>query len=134
MNKKELIEEYLSNLESFRHTLDDYREIFHPDFIQYEYPNLLNPNGNESDFNDIFIRLEKSQHMLDSQKYSVESYIENGDFVALEVHWSGKISNSIGQFKQGNIFEAKSAIILEFKDNKIHRQKNYDCFINLLNK
>lgn len=52
----------------------------------------------------------------------------NGDTVALKALWTGRLATSFGALQAGSEMRAHSAMFLEFRDGKIFKQRNYDCF------
>lgn len=53
---------------------------------------------------------------------------ESGDTVILECLWVGTLGVPIGALGVGGEMRAHFAVFLEFRDGKIVRQRNYDCF------
>ena len=52
----------------------------------------------------------------------------DGDNLALEVLWTGKLAVALGSLSAGSEMRAHSAIFFEFKDGRIVGQRNYDGF------
>jgi ketosteroid isomerase-like protein len=48
--------------------------------------------------------------------------------VALEVQWSGTLAIALGSLPAGGEMRARFAVFLEFRGDRIARQRNYDCF------
>jgi ketosteroid isomerase-like protein len=48
--------------------------------------------------------------------------------VALEVEWVGTLEVPFGAIPAGGQMKAFFAVFLEFREGKIIRQRNYDCF------
>jgi ketosteroid isomerase-like protein len=44
------------------------------------------------------------------------------------VLWVGTLAVSLGAIPAGGEMRAHFAVFLEFRDGRIHRQRNYDCF------
>lgn len=127
-SKIELIQKYLSLLETFSDSQTSFDEILHPEFQQREYPNVLNKNGQLSDLADVVRRASAGKKMLSRQTYQILNSIEDGEQIALEVQWIGTMAIDAGSFKSNQVLKANFCFICEFKDGKIHRQRNYDCF------
>lgn len=102
--------------------------ILHPDYIQWELPNLLVPRGQKSDLRDSFRRVLVGKTILERQSYEISSSLEHDDTVVIEAQWSGKMAISAGPLKMGQEMKAHFCMIFSFKDGKIHRVRNYDCF------
>jgi len=49
--------------------------------------------------------------------------------VAIELEWIGVLAIPIASIPAGGEMRAHFAIFLEFRDGKIVRQRNYDCFV-----
>ena len=63
-----------------------------------------------------------------AQKYYVLNSSVDGDSVALEVFWSGYLAVPVDTLPANSEMRAHMSIWLEFRDGKIARQHNYDCF------
>jgi len=122
-----LAHEYLAALESGV-AGEALRRYFTADFVQTEYPNRLNPRGQESDLASLLERSERGKHMLLSQRFAVRNTVASGDQVALEIDWTGVLAIPVAGMPADGEMQARFAIFLEFRDGKIARQRNYDCF------
>jgi ketosteroid isomerase-like protein len=71
---------------------------------------------------------ERGQKIVSRQSYGIENAIGQGDRVALEVAWVGTIEIPVGTLPAGSEMRAHFAVFLEFRNGKIIRQRNYDCF------
>jgi len=91
-------------------------EFFTEDVVQEEFPNRLSPIGVHRDLKAV----------LDSAK--ILNSIVDGDSVALEVFWSGYLAVPVDTLPGDSEMRAHLSIWLEFRDGKICRQHNYDCF------
>lgn len=107
---------------------DSMRRFFHPDALQIELPNRLNPNGGESDLAALHKRSELAAQMMRSQTWEVRSMISNGEQVAVEAFWTGTLAVPVGTLEPGAVMKAHFAMFFEFRDGLIFRQRNYDCF------
>jgi ketosteroid isomerase-like protein len=65
---------------------------------------------------------------MSHQVYAVVNELPCGDTVVLEVLWSGTPAIPLGSLPAGGEMRARFAVFLEFRDGKIVRQRNYDCF------
>lgn len=63
-----------------------------------------------------------------AQTYEIVHAVADGDDVALEIEWTGTLSVPLGSLPAGGQMRARFAVFLEFRDGKIARQRNYDCF------
>jgi len=103
-------------------------EFFTKDVIQEEFPNRLSPIGQHRDLKALLDAARKGKRVIRAQKYEVLNAIADGDNVALEVFWSGLIAVPLEGLPANSQLRAHISIFLEFKDGKICRQHNYDCF------
>ena len=127
MSNEALAREYLSALERGE-AGEQLRRFYTPDFQQTEYPNALNPRGQQSDLAKTLERSERGKQLLRSQTYKVVRAIASGDSVALEVEWSGVLAIPIASLQAGQEMRANFGVFLDFRDGRIARQRNYDCF------
>jgi ketosteroid isomerase-like protein len=58
----------------------------------------------------------------------VPNAVASADRVALEVEWEGVLAIPVAGLEAGATMRAWFAMFLEFRDGKIVRQNNYDCF------
>lgn len=103
-------------------------EFFTEDVVQEEFPNRLSPIGVHRDLNAIRDAARKGKKTLRAQKFDVRNSIVDGDNVALEVVWSGLLAVPVDTLPADTEMRAHLSIWLEFRDGKISRQHNYDCF------
>ena len=127
MNTLALAHEYLAALENGE-AGDALRRFFTSDFVQIEYPNALNPKGQRSDLAEVVTRSEKGRQILRSQRYAIENAVASDDSVALEVEWTGVLAIPLAGLPAGGEMHAHFGVFLDFRDGKIARQRNYDCF------
>ena len=103
-------------------------EFFTADAVQEEFPNRLSPIGAHRDLKALLDTARKGKKTLRAQKYDILNSIVDGDSVALEVFWSGYLAIPVDTLPADSEMRAHLSIWLEFKDGKIARQHNYDCF------
>lgn len=115
------VRKYFSLLETFVTDSSQFAAILHPSFTQVEFPNTLNKTGQASDLPDVFRRMELGKKALAKQHYEITNFIEGKDQVCVEADWSGTLTS-------GKEMKAHFCIVCEFKDGKLFRQRNYDCF------
>jgi ketosteroid isomerase-like protein len=75
--------------------------------------------------------LEGAEHgkkTMGSQIYKIMHEMADGDRVAMEVEWAGNLAVPFGSIPAGGQLKAYFAVFLEFREGKIVRQRNYDCF------
>ncbi|HEY6244506.1 MAG TPA: nuclear transport factor 2 family protein [Pyrinomonadaceae bacterium] len=102
--------------------------FFTPDVVQREYPNQLVQQGAERDLQQLREAAERGRHVITSQHYEVRNALANEDWVALEVTWIAVVAVPVGAIPAGGEMRANFGVFLQFRDGKIARQHNYDCF------
>jgi len=122
----EKVSRYLRSIESgdFAYIVD----LFSPDALLEQFPNRIYPKGIKSDVSSMAEAFEKGRKLLSSQSYELKSCVADGDSVSVEVLWTGTLAVAFGSLAAGSQMRAYSAMFFEFKDGKIVRQRNYDCF------
>ena len=107
---------------------DEVSRFYAPDVVQDEFPNRLVPNGVTRDLAALKQARVRGQALLSAETFELLSAVASGSQVAMELRWSGTIRSSGGPFKAGQLLRARFAVFLEFRDGRIVRQRNYDCF------
>jgi ketosteroid isomerase-like protein len=123
----ELATRYMSALEAGV-TGDELAAFFTADVVQEEFPNRLVPGGARRDLAALLLAAERGQGVMQRQRYEVLHAVEDRDSVALEVQWTGTLAVALGALPVGGEIRARFAVFLEFRGEKIARQRNYDCF------
>ena len=103
-------------------------EFFAPNVEQIEYPNRLMPNGATRDLAELKAAAERGRKVLKGQRYEVRAAYAMRDTVILEVLWAGMLAIGVGNLAPGDEMRAHFAVFLEFREGRIVRQRNYDCF------
>jgi ketosteroid isomerase-like protein len=96
--------------------------------VQVEFPNRLIPNGTTRDLAAIADAAERGRKVMTAQRFEVLNAIASGDQVAVEALWSGTLAVALGSIPAGGQMRARFAIFLTYRDGRIVRQHNYDCF------
>lgn len=102
--------------------------FFHPDVVQTELPNRLNPKGVASHLNQILDRMEKSKKLLKSQNFEVTDVIVQEQTVVMQLIWTGVVATSVGTISTGQTMRGQFAMFLQFQNGQIIKQTNYNCF------
>jgi ketosteroid isomerase-like protein len=118
---------YLQAIESGA-TGDALAAFFAADVVQEEFPNRLRPKGGRADLAAMLAAALRGRSLMASQRYEVLNAVCSGDQVALEIQWSGTLAVAAVGLPAGGQMSARCAVFLEFRDGKIVRQRNYDCF------
>jgi ketosteroid isomerase-like protein len=107
---------------------DELEAFFAPDVVQEEFPNRLLPNGETRDLQALKDGRARGLALLKSESFEVTHALEANGHVALEVIWRAVIRGAAGPFAAGQELRARFAVFMDFRDGKIVRQRNYDCF------
>ncbi len=118
---------YLAALESGV-TGDELARFFSPAVVQEEFPNRLTPNGATRDLAALLAGAEQGKKIMSAQRYTILAGMAAGNRVALEVDWRGTLAIAAGTLAAGDEMQARFAVFLEYEDDRIVRQRNYDCF------
>jgi ketosteroid isomerase-like protein len=103
-------------------------EFFTSDVVQEEFPNRITPAGAKRDLPALREAAARGRAAMTRQTYDVVTAVASGSTLALEVRWTGVLAVPFGTLASGDEMRARLAIFLEFRDGKIARQRNYDCF------
>jgi ketosteroid isomerase-like protein len=103
-------------------------ELLSPDVQMQQLPNRIYPKGVRAGASQMAEAFNRGKKLLSSQSYDIKNAVENGNCVALEVQWTGKLAIPFGSLEAGSEIRAHCAMFLEFSDGKIISQRNYDCF------
>lgn len=126
--QKQIIETYLQLLSDFVIEREEFEKVFHPSIEQIEYPNALTKSVTISDFEILLQRMPAGKNLLKKQSMRIRNYIETGETAVVEADWEATVRTDLGPFKADQNLKAYFCMIFEFKEGKIFRQKNYDCF------
>ena len=102
--------------------------FFADDVVQIEFPNRLVPNGVTRDLAALREGAERGRKVMSAQRFEVVNAIASGEQVAVEAIWTGTLAVPLGSIPVGGQMRARFAIFLSYRDGKIVRQHNYDCF------
>jgi ketosteroid isomerase-like protein len=126
--KGQLVQKYFQLLESFETDQNQFEKIWHSEFLQTEFPNLISPKGQRSDFKVSLERLGMGRQLLANQSIEITNQSESGEQIFVEAIWSGTMAVEMGPLKKNQVVKAFLCMAFEFKDGKIFRQRNYDCY------
>jgi ketosteroid isomerase-like protein len=124
----ESIRRYLQLVAEFSADREKFDELLHPEFLQTELPNSLNPVGQQSDRDKAFSRLQTARQILTAQQLTITNHCEQGQQVFVEAVWTGEMAVDAGPLRRGQKLRATFCMAFEFEAGQIHRQRNYDCF------
>lgn len=128
MKKIEMVIKYVNLVQNLDFSPSTTKDILHENYLQWELPNLLNKHGQKSDLEDSFRRMEMAKKIMAKQTYEITSTLEQNNQVMIETLWTGTMAIEAGPFKKDQQLKAFICMIFEFKDGKIFKVRNYDCF------
>ena len=106
----------------------DLRAFFSPEVVQREFPNQLVRTGATRDLATLLEGQEKGKRVLSGERYEIVNSLEAGEQLALEVIWTGTLAIPLGSIPVGGTMKAHFGVFLTFREGRIYRQHNYDCF------
>lgn len=109
-------------------TGDALNEFYHEEIEQTEYPNAITRNVVTRNLAAIHEASLKGQQVMSKQQIDIVKEHVLNNAVILEVLWTGTLAIPIGNLPVGGQMKAYFAQFFEFRDGKIFRQRNYDCF------
>jgi ketosteroid isomerase-like protein/GNAT superfamily N-acetyltransferase len=106
----------------------DWSRWFAPDVVQEEFPNRLLPAGVTRDLAGLREAARRGQSLMASQAFTLLHVMASGDRVVVEAEWSGIVGRDAGPLTAGTELRTRFAQVLELRDGRIARLRNYDCF------
>ena len=108
-----------------------FENLLHPNIQHEEYPNLLMKHGSKRDYATMVAGLAQGRKILSENRYEIKNAFAAGDWVTLEIVWSGTLEIPIGGMAAGAELKAYIATILQLDDGLIVTQHQYDCYESL---
>ena len=102
--------------------------FWHEDIQFRELPNLIAPHGSNRNREVMAAGIAQGAKLLSRQQYTILNALEQGNTVILEVAWEGDLAIPFGPVHAVTTLRAHIAMFLEFADDRIIRQRNYDCY------
>ena len=118
---------YIKLVERFAQPIE-FEGVLHPDIKHEEYPNLLLKNGSKRDYATLVVGPQQGRKLLSGNRYEIKNAFASGDFVTLEIVWTGTLAIPVMGMAAGAELKAFIATILQFKDGLILTQHQYDCY------
>ena len=125
-NEKTVIA-FLKMIEESRSS-SELEKFYHADIEQQEYPNAVTKNITVRNLADLKAGSDKGRKIMLKEEYEIKNLFSVADVVILEAVWKGTVAVPVGNIPAGGQMTAYFAQFFEFKDGKIFRQRNYDCF------
>ncbi|MBA9088143.1 ketosteroid isomerase-like protein [Fontibacillus solani] len=126
--KLETVKRFFELIEAFSISESDFKPLLHPEIEQTEFPNFITPGVVVSNYEVLMQRIPNGKKLLKEQKYDIQRVYEAGETLITEVIWTAEVGADAGVFKTGQRLKAFFCCLFDFKDGKIYRQRNYDCF------
>ena len=123
----EIARRYLSRLSDGAGP-EELESFFAADVVQEEFPNRLLPHGATRDLQTMKDARARGKALLKAESFELLNAIASSEHVAMEVIWTGTVRDAAGPFAAGQALRARFAMFMEFRDGRIVRQRNYDCF------
>lgn len=111
-----------------RNSFDTIKEFYHSDIEHTEYPNTLTKNKTIRNLQELMEASIRGQKVLLKEEYEIINTFAFENTVIVESVFIGTLAIAIGNIEPGGQMKAYFAQFFEFKDGKIFRQRNYDCF------
>lgn len=124
---EKIVVEFLKMVEN-RTSSSELEKFYHPEVEQIEFSNAIVKTTTFRKLQDLKEGSERGKAILSKESYEIKNLYSTENSVILEAVWTGTLSISIGNLKAGENMTAYFAQFFEFKDDKIYRQRNYDCF------
>jgi ketosteroid isomerase-like protein len=103
-------------------------ELIAAGMVMEQLPNRIYPKGLRSGVKEMAEAFDQGKKLLSSQSYRITKLLEQGDSVAMEVLWTGRLAVPLGTLSAGSEMRAYCAMFFEFHEGRIVSQRNYDCF------
>jgi hypothetical protein len=118
---------YIKLVEDFAQP-NEFEGVLHPDIRHEEYPNLLMKNGSYRDYATMVAGPQQGRKILTTNRYEIKNAFASGDWVTLELVWTGTLAIPLGSTPVGAELRAHIATVLQFEDGLIITQHQYDCY------
>ena len=118
---------YLAAIERFA-PADELEAFLDPGVVQEEFPNRLLANGATRDLSALREAGVRGRALLSGQRFDVRNAVAAGDTVALEIAWTGTLAVPFQTVPAGGELRARFAFFIDFRDGRIVKMRNYDCF------
>jgi ketosteroid isomerase-like protein len=119
--------EFIKTLQN-RNSAEELIQFYHEDIEQIEFPNTLTKNKAVRNLEDLKLAAERGKNVLQKEEYEIIKSYSFDNTVIVEAVWTGTLAIPIGNIPAGGQMKAYFAQFYEFKDEKIIKQRNYDCF------
>lgn len=119
--------DFLKTLEN-RTSTAELERFFHPEIEQREFPNSVTKNLAIRNLHALKEASDRGQKVMTKERYEILKSYSIGDTVIIECIFRGTLAIPLGTIPAGGDMVAYFAQFYDFKDGKIYRWRNYDCF------
>lgn len=126
-NLTQIAEEFIKTLQN-RNSSAEIIKFYHEDIEQIEFPNAVTKNTAIRNLEDLMLASERGKKVMQKEELEIIKSYTLGNTVIIEALWIGTLAIPIGNLPAGGQMKAYFAQFYEFKDGKIIKQRNYDCF------
>lgn len=123
----QIAQEFIKTLQN-RNSAEEILQFYHQDIEQIEFPNTLIKNKAVRNLEELKLGAERGKKVMQKEEYEIIRSYTFDNTVIIEALWTGTLAIPIGNIPAGGQMKANFAQFYEFKDGKIIRQRNYDCF------
>ena len=125
--KVDLLKRFLAAIEDGS-IADKIDQFYAPEVLRTENPDLITPVVVTRKLQPLKKAASKNKKVISKQKYQVIRIHDAGEALILEAVWTGELAISFGKLCAGDIMRAWFAQFYQFRNGRIIRQGNYDCF------
>lgn len=123
----EITKDFITMLQT-RKSSDELLNFYHTDIEQVEFPNALTKNITVRKLDDLLLASERGMKVLEKEEYEIINTYSFENTTIVEMKFIGTLAIPIGNIPKGGKMIAHFAQFFEYKDGKIIKQRNYDCF------
>lgn len=124
-----LVERYVDLVASPTSDPAEIEALLDADYRFIEHPNLLNPTGSERDRAAALAGIPQGRVLLSSQRFTIHDHLAApGGTLITRAGWEGELAIDVGTFVRGTRLRAVVAMFFEFRNGRILRQENFDCY------
>ena len=128
MNVIDVVKAYVSAVERF--DVDAVAGMIAEDMTFTELPNAIRPTGGTDDRAAVIAGLQRAgeRKVISAQRYHLDRFLVDGETVVVEGRWEGTMAMPLGRLAVGDTMTAHLCMLIEVRDGRIARQRNYDCY------
>lgn len=128
MEQLAIVKKYFQLVENFSVDKTAYEQLLHPGISQVAFPNLVTREIRKRGFSDLLAGVAAGKQILKYQRFSIVKSFATENALVVEATWTGETSVKLGAVAADTQLKAYICSVFEFRDGKIHQQRNYDCY------